>query len=172
MNKLNIGSSKNVLKDYVNIDIIPFKNINVVCDCEKDLPFKDNMFSKVYSHTVLEHLTSKGLFNLMRETARVCEGGGLVHHVVPFCRGEGAFGVDHTLFFNENSFDLFYQDDTMSLDVGEERLFVYDKIWLDFGRFPLIQWLLYKLKIFWCGGALNVRLKVKQNRARGGGCPR
>ena len=157
---VNFGSNKNIVKEFLNIDILPFKGVNLVCDCEKPLPFKNNSFDGAYSHTFLEHLSNVKEF--MVEVARVCKNDSLVHMIVPYCRGNGAFGLDHKTFFHERTFECFYQENTEPIDLDDTKPYVLDDIHLEFGRFHLLQWVLWKLNFFWCGGALHVKLRVNK----------
>jgi len=157
---INLGSNKNSLPDHVNVDIKPFKGVDVVCDCRETLPFKDNSLDGAFSHTFLEHIDSDMIVFLMKELARVCKSGSVVYHVVPFCRGEGAFGLNHKSFFSERSFECFYMADTEPIDIFDSKPFKLERIFLVFGKNGFFQWILWKMRVFWCGGALHVRLIV------------
>lgn len=59
MKRLNIGSGKDIMKGYVNLDSVKLPGVDVVHDLQKyPWPFKDNEFDEIYCDNVLEHLSS------------------------------------------------------------------------------------------------------------------
>lgn len=79
--KLNLGAGKNILKGYVNLDIIQggdvVHNLEII-----PYPFKDNTFDEVVIFHVLEHIENQiGLFN---ELNRICKNNAVIKIVVPY----------------------------------------------------------------------------------------
>jgi len=60
LKKLNLGCNKNIRKGYTNLDILPFKGVNVQHDLNKfPYPFEDKYFYIFYSITVLQHIINE-----------------------------------------------------------------------------------------------------------------
>jgi ubiquinone/menaquinone biosynthesis C-methylase UbiE len=85
MNKeimLNIGCGTNILKGYINIDIVDGDGVDLVLDFNKDkLPFNDNSVSKILCFHVLEHLINP--LDLVMECHRVLKSGGRFYVKLP-----------------------------------------------------------------------------------------
>ena len=59
MKKLNLGSGEDIKKDYVNLDAVKLKGVDIVYNLNKyPWPLKDNEFDFIYCNNVLEHLDS------------------------------------------------------------------------------------------------------------------
>src|SRR3989344_3463022 len=55
--KLNFGCGPEIMKGYVNMDILKLQGVDVVHNFNKfPYPFKDNEFDEIYTSHVLEHL--------------------------------------------------------------------------------------------------------------------
>lgn len=80
--------------------------MDVVCDIEKDLPFKDGEFDYIVCQDVLEHMPDSG--RLMREMHRVLNAGGMLEIRVPhFSSVNNYIDVTHKRMFSLFSFDFF-----------------------------------------------------------------
>jgi len=104
--RLNLGCGDKPYKGYINIDKIKLPCVDLVCDLEYPLPFKDNTISEVRCEHVLEHI--KNFMSLMEELHRVCEPGANISITAPYFRYEGSYrDPTHVRFFTEHSFDYF-----------------------------------------------------------------
>jgi predicted SAM-dependent methyltransferase len=104
--KLNIGSGEKKQSGYINLDIIPYANIDVVANLDKKLPFKNNQFSEVNAFHVLEHV--KDLVFTLTELHRVCKPGAIIKMKSPYYKSKGAFkDPTHKQFFTDETFDYF-----------------------------------------------------------------
>jgi len=157
--KLNIGCGTKRLDGFVNIDVRAYRTVDVVCDCEKTLPFKDECFDGAFSQYFIEHI--RDLDTLMLELARVCKAGSIVNHITPYCRGAGAFGIGHVTYYHERSFEKYYLPNTEPVDVRDSKPYELVGVSIVFGRNAFIQRLLYWSRVLWCGGALDFKLRVK-----------
>lgn len=79
---LNIGGGPSrVNKWLTNVNIAPYKNIDVVADVH-NLPYIDNCVEYIYCEAVIEHLHSPNL--AVKEMFRVLKKGGKAYIVTPF----------------------------------------------------------------------------------------
>lgn len=80
---LDCGSGHPIInyKNVINFEIQHYSNTDVV-GVGQELPFKDNSFDVVFSHSVLEHVTDP--FLCASEIERVLKPGGILYASVPF----------------------------------------------------------------------------------------
>jgi SAM-dependent methyltransferase len=79
---VNVGSGITKVHPHViNLDIFPFKNVDVVADAAS-LPFKDNSLDMLISESTLEHTLHAE--EAIREIRRVIKPGGFVYISIPF----------------------------------------------------------------------------------------
>jgi len=79
---VNLGSGTKKLHDEItNVDIYPFKNVDVVADA-RDLPFKDGSVDLIICDSVLEHVPQA--YQAIKEMSRVVKPGGYVYVTIPF----------------------------------------------------------------------------------------
>jgi len=106
IDKLNLGSGQFRKKDFINIDVNPNTNPDILHDLDKfPWPFKKNSFSLIEADHVLEHL--KDSFKVMKELNRILKSGGkLIIRVPHASRGfthpdhKRGFDVSFPLYFN------------------------------------------------------------------------
>lgn len=74
---LRIGVGDTMLKQegYLNVDLRPLPNIDVVADAAK-LPFKDNEHDGIESRNLVEHFSRHEIRGVLKEWARVLKPGG------------------------------------------------------------------------------------------------
>lgn len=80
--KLNLGSGKRPMTDYVNIDAIKQTLETVVGDI-LNLEYPDNSIEKIYSEHVIEHLTKPELEVFFNECYRTLIVGGKLELIAP-----------------------------------------------------------------------------------------
>lgn len=105
--KLNIGCGTDIKEGFVNLDKDKFPGVDVIQDLDK-FPYdlKDNTFSEVHCHQVLEHVDD--VFKTMNEIWRVCKNGAVVYIDVPHFSGLNAVtDPSHKHFFSSRSFNFF-----------------------------------------------------------------
>lgn len=79
---INLGSGiKVVHPEVINLDIFPFKNVNLVTDATK-LPIKNDSVDMIITESTLEHIPDVEL--AIQEICRVVKPGGYVYISVPF----------------------------------------------------------------------------------------
>src|SRR5438046_2787234 len=81
---LDIGGGtaniKDIRKDVISIDILPFPGIDVTCDAHQ-MPFRDGYFAGIVMLDVLHHLGRPVSF--LQEAARVLRPGGKLIMIEP-----------------------------------------------------------------------------------------
>lgn len=107
--KVNLGSGKNYLKDYTNIDINPMWQPDIVADISTHLPMSlVNMCDEIIAHDVLEHIPD--LVSAMTNCLLMLKEGGTMDILVPYYLSLGAWqDPTHVRAFNEKSW-LYYTD--------------------------------------------------------------
>jgi len=79
---INLGSGiKKIHPEVINLDIFPFKNVDLVTDATK-LPLKDNSIDMIITESTLEHIPDVEL--AIQEICRVVKPGGFVYISIPF----------------------------------------------------------------------------------------
>lgn len=82
--KLNLGCGLSKLKDFINIDIEPKVEPDLIQDFRLGLPqFKNNSVSEVYLIHTIEHIEEKYHFNMLTEVYRVLKPNGLFFCAYP-----------------------------------------------------------------------------------------
>ena len=103
---LDIGCGTNKKQGYIGIDRVKLPGVDVVCDIEEGLPFKDNTVDGIRVIQVLEHV--RDLIFVLEEFWRVCKEGAEIEILVPYWNRVGAFrDPTHVRFFTYRTFDHF-----------------------------------------------------------------
>lgn len=109
--RLDIGGGANPQPGFVNIDILPLPNVDIVWDLETfPWPLPDECVSISIASHVLEHINpAKGIFvNFMNEVWRVTKPGGQFAFVVPYAESFGMYqDPTHCNFINEATMNYF-----------------------------------------------------------------
>lgn len=89
---INLGSGYTDLRDdMINVDLIPYAPVNVVCDITK-LPFKDNSVDQIINIAVLEHVPNPR--EVIAEIHRVLKPRGKLLCEIPFMQAFHASPYD------------------------------------------------------------------------------
>lgn len=90
MEKLNLGCQTNYLEGYINLDIDPEVDPDILHDLNFfPYPFKDNHFDEVYMSHILEHL--EDVHRVMKEVCRITKKGGIIYIRVPHYSNPGSY---------------------------------------------------------------------------------
>ena len=109
--KINLGSGKNKLDGYVNIDIQARVNPDLCHDILEGLPIGDGMVEEVRAFDFLEHMPLGSQIDVVTEIWRVLEDGGKFEHFTPSTDGRGAFcDPTHKSFWNILSWNYYTVD--------------------------------------------------------------
>ncbi len=103
---INVGSGiTNVHPAVINLDIFPFKNVDIVADAAA-LPFKDNSLDMLISESTIEHTPDAE--QAIREMYRVVKPGGFVYVSIPFIMPFHASPNDYIRLTHEGLQQKFY----------------------------------------------------------------
>ncbi len=96
---INLGSgTETVHPEVINLDIFPFKNVNLVTDATK-LSINDNAVDMIITQSTLEHVPNAEL--AIKEICRVVKPGGFVYVSIPFLMPFHASPNDYFRLTNE-----------------------------------------------------------------------
>lgn len=120
--KLNLGCGDKKKKGYINVDISPKCDPDVVADVtETPWEFADDV-ERIEFDNLLEHLTRNDVINVLNECHRVLKDGGTVWIKSPaiqkdfnYQQLDAVFGdPTHRSFFTERTFDYWNKKDPMN----------------------------------------------------------
>jgi SAM-dependent methyltransferase len=107
--KINLGGGSEKREGYINIDIVPLPEVDIVADLRQGIPLEDNSVDEMYSSNFLEHVPDT--VKIMEEIWRVCKPGAKVMIKVPYFKSTAAFkDPTHCSFFTERTFEYFDRD--------------------------------------------------------------
>lgn len=109
--RLDIGGGSNPQKGFVNIDILPLPEVDIVWDLEETpWPMPDECVLAATASHVLEHINPhKGVFiKVMDEIWRVLKPNAQFAFVVPYAESHGMYqDPTHCNFINETTMAYF-----------------------------------------------------------------
>ncbi len=109
--KLNLGSGKRKMPDFINIDNRKEVNPDLLCDIERGLPFESDSIQEIVAIDLIEHLSREGVLFLMDEVHRCLTAGGLFYHRTPSSDGRGAWqDPNHKSAWNINTWRFYFSD--------------------------------------------------------------
>lgn len=83
MIKVNLGCGEFPLHGFINVDILPLKKVDLICDFNYSLPFKTNSIDLIYAGHIIEHLQIDNAIEFLKEIHRILKPNGEVFIVVP-----------------------------------------------------------------------------------------
>jgi SAM-dependent methyltransferase len=102
---IGCGDTRQVSTAF-GLDRHPQPGVHVVADLERDLPFTDESFDRVFAVHVLEHV--RDLVRLMNEIHRILGPGGILHALSPHRDFVNAYAdPTHVRFFDVMTFKYF-----------------------------------------------------------------
>lgn len=110
--KLNLGCGKNIMKGYVNLDIIEFEGTDIIHDIinEFPYPFKDDTFDEILCIGVFGLIKDLPNFvKIMNEIYRIAKPNSKI--IIKNCQYWHSSLICHSTFtYNIDSFDYFFRD--------------------------------------------------------------
>ncbi|MDI6840025.1 MAG: methyltransferase domain-containing protein [bacterium] len=79
---IDLGCGIRKQKGYIGVDGIKLEGVDVVCDIEKSLPFKDSTIDRIYANFLFEHITN--FIPFMQELYRICKNGATILASFPY----------------------------------------------------------------------------------------
>lgn len=109
---IELGCGPNKVTGVIGVDKFQDKNVDIVADIEKGLPFlPDNSIDELFSRHVLEHI--ENLEHLIKEIYRVLKPGGIHRAIVPHFSNPYFYSdYTHRRFFGLYTFDYFADEQT------------------------------------------------------------
>ena len=106
---LNLGCGEKPMPDAVNIDIYKGKEVDLVCDIKKGLPFGKEEIEEVRAEYFLQQiLDNREFVFVMNDIWRVLKPNGLFKFTVPNARYSTAFKDPFDCrYFTKETFDYF-----------------------------------------------------------------
>ena len=76
--KVEFGGREEGLPGYMQIDLAKDKNIDLIADVSKPLPFQDNSLEEIFNSHLIEHIPWYETIEALKEWHRVLKKGGLL----------------------------------------------------------------------------------------------
>jgi len=107
--KLVLGAAGCKDPEAIKVDIDPVYNPDVIHDLNiTPWPFKDNQFTEIICHHVIEHL--KELAPIIAELHRICHPDGSIYIEVPHYSSCYAHAPAHKMYFSYFSLDAYLEE--------------------------------------------------------------
>ncbi|MCR4337485.1 MAG: methyltransferase domain-containing protein, partial [Candidatus Omnitrophica bacterium] len=104
--KVNLGGGPNRKEGFINIDRLPYPEVDIVADLNKGIPLADDSVDELTAFSILEHVDDTVF--IMEEIYRVCRKDAKVTIIVPYLKSTAAFkDPTHKRFFSERTFEYF-----------------------------------------------------------------
>ena len=120
--KLNVGCGNKKLKNWLNLDINPLFQPEIIRDLRRGLPWSNDVFDEIRAHHILEHFSGEDFIFIMNEFHRVLKPEGFVDIELPM--GDNAIiDPNHKLVCNPKVFNFFIVPDDNSYTAGVRGIF-------------------------------------------------
>lgn len=103
--QLNMGCGSENSDEFINIDIKPMDNVDLIWDINQGLPFDDNSVIYIKAHDFLEHIFD--IEYVLKEMYRVSKHGTIWNVRVPHYGSNSVASIQHKHFFGESGFEFF-----------------------------------------------------------------
>ena len=104
--KIILGGGPKKTEGWLNLDILPIPEVDIVCDLNQGIPLPDNSVVAISARHLLEHLDDT--VKIMEEIWRVAKPEAVVSIKVPYYASMGAYqDPTHRRFFTEKTFQYF-----------------------------------------------------------------
>jgi predicted SAM-dependent methyltransferase len=130
MKKVHLGCGSNIMKDWINIDMIDDPNI-MNFDLRNTLPFENNSIDFFFCEHFLEHLTREEGLKLLKDIYRCLKPGGVSRVSVPDLELLLKNYTDNNIAAY-NNIGLFFQNRCEMINIGMgyytwDHKYMYDK---------------------------------------------
>jgi predicted SAM-dependent methyltransferase len=106
-------------KEYLNCDIVPFPQVDLVFDLRKRFPFDDDVIAEIFSAATLEHFREHDSLHILREFFRILSPGGSLRVSTPDIEAiaRGVLAGEDLDLLNQHLFGKFKGGETEDYDV-------------------------------------------------------
>jgi SAM-dependent methyltransferase len=120
--KLNLGCGKRIKSGWVNCDIHPLPDVDVVMNVDEfPWPWEDGTVDEIFASHLFEHVAKPVDFVL--ECWRVLKPGGQLWIVCPHWTSENAFtDPTHVRFVTDKTFDYWCEGEDLNGPLGAQFL--------------------------------------------------
>jgi SAM-dependent methyltransferase len=119
--RLNLGSGNEYRKGWINIDVDPRWEPDILCNIEEGIPLEDNSVDFVFTKHVLEHIHPEKFAFVMGELKRVCRNGAKIVIYCPYFSCSITYKTfDHLMPITYYTFDSF-----PGLEVSSKKLYFF-----------------------------------------------
>lgn len=131
LNRLHLGCGRTILKDWINLDFVALKGVDVVANldtcAEVPLPFEDNSIEEFFGSHLIEHI--QHTLPMMQELHRIAKPGAKANFRLPYGSSDDAFeDPTHVKQYFLQSFGYFSQPYYWRADYGYRGDWNTDKI--------------------------------------------
>ena len=133
--RLDVGCGARKEPETFGVDRRGISGVDVVCDFERTLPFRDSSVHCVFCIHTVEHMAN--LIHFMEELYRVCAPGAKVYFKTPYYASRKAF-IDptHVRFMTEESFEYFKFPNYYNLKTNFKTISISYSMRKPFKNFP------------------------------------
>lgn len=119
--KLDICGGRNPWKpgEFLNIDIVPLPQVDLVFDIRTRFPIPDGVIAEVFSAATLEHFRERDNLHILREFYRILQPGGLLQVSTPDIEAiaNGLLTGENLDLINQHFFGKYKGDTTEDYDL-------------------------------------------------------
>lgn len=109
--KLDLGCGNRKLEGHIGVDRAKLQGVDVVCDMDHGMPFKEDCIDEINASHFLLHV--KDLVKTVEEIHRIGKKGCKIRVLVPYYNSEWNFkDPTHTQSFHEETFNYFADNST------------------------------------------------------------
>lgn len=106
--RLDLGCSYHKLDDYIGLDILSAKGVDVLGDARL-IPFKDNSVDEIYSSYALEHIPDN--LKVLQELYRICKPDATIRLILPhFSNPAFSDDLTHVYRYSTRTFEHYDHD--------------------------------------------------------------
>ena len=105
--KLHLGCGDTHREGYINVDISPKVNPDLVHDLNKPLPFKPNSIKEIVFRHGIEHIEHKRLFHVLKDWYKKSSNGATWNFIVPYGYKMSDTIHHYCMGWNHKSFNIY-----------------------------------------------------------------
>lgn len=119
--KLDVCGGRNPFKpgEYLNVDIVPFPQVDLVFDIRERFPIGDGVIAEIFSAATLEHFRKHHNEHILREFHRILQPGGMLRVSTPDIEAiaRAVLAGEDLGKVNQHLFGKFKSEETEDFDV-------------------------------------------------------